>query len=85
MKMKGVYEANPSMGDPMTIEGQLNASSHNLEKLQMEQQKYQRLLEEVEGGSPAQRRHNSGTPRHNNINGLQRPHRYGKWTYILIL
>lgn len=24
MKMKGVYEANPALGDPMTIEGNLN-------------------------------------------------------------
>ncbi|KAG8281645.1 Formin-binding protein 1 [Homalodisca vitripennis] len=72
MKMKGVYEANPSMGDPMTIEGQLNASSHNLEKLRLELHKYQGFLEEVEGGSPANRRHNAGTPQHN---GIQRQHR----------
>lgn len=75
MKMKGVYEANPSMGDPMTIEGQLNACSHNLEKLTQELYKYRGFLEEIEGGSPAARRHNHSTPQHNNHNGLERPHR----------
>lgn len=27
MKMKGVYEANPALGDPMTVEGQGNLLS----------------------------------------------------------
>uniref|UniRef100_A0A1B6CBX1 Formin-binding protein 1-like n=1 Tax=Clastoptera arizonana TaxID=38151 RepID=A0A1B6CBX1_9HEMI len=74
MKMKGVYEANPTMGDPMTIEGQLNASGHNLDKLRQELHKYQGYLEDVEGGSPAGRRH-INPPHHNNINGVQRQHR----------
>ena len=74
MKMKGVYEANPAMGDPMSVEGQLNASGHNLDKLRQELHKYQGYLEEVEGGSPAGRRHYNA-PQHNNINGLQRQHR----------
>lgn len=74
MKMKGVYEANPAMGDPMSVEGQLNASGHNLDKLRQELHKYQGYLEEMEGGSPAGRRHYNA-PQHNNINGLQRQHR----------
>lgn len=74
MKMKGVYEANPAMGDPMSVEGQLNASGHNLDKLRQELHKYQGYLEEVEGGSPAGRRHYNA-PQHNNVNGLQRQHR----------
>lgn len=49
MKMKGVYEANPSMGDPMSIEGQLNECSHRLEKLQQELNKFQLYLEEASG------------------------------------
>lgn len=36
MKMKGVYEGNSALGDPMTIEGQLNESGHKLEKLRAE-------------------------------------------------
>lgn len=74
MKMKGVYEANPAMGDPMSVEGQLNASGHNLDKLRQELHKYQGYLEEMEGASPAGRRH-CNAPQHNNINGLQRQHR----------
>lgn len=74
MKMKGVYEANPAMGDPMSVEGQLNASGHNLDKLRQELHKYQGYLEEMEGGSPAGRRHYNA-PQHNNVNGLQRQHR----------
>ncbi|XP_045460444.1 formin-binding protein 1-like isoform X2 [Harmonia axyridis] len=47
MKMKSVYEANPALGDPMTVEGQLNESSHRLEKLQMELKRFQGYLEEA--------------------------------------
>ncbi|XP_033607187.1 formin-binding protein 1-like isoform X5 [Cryptotermes secundus] len=50
MKMKGVYEQNPALGDPMSIEGQLNESGHKLDKLRQKLQKYQGYLEEaVEG------------------------------------
>jgi hypothetical protein len=50
MKMKGVYEQNPALGDPMSIEGQLNESGHKLDKLRQELHKYQGYLEEaVEG------------------------------------
>lgn len=50
MKMKGVYEQNPALGDPMSIEGQLNESGHKLDKLRLELQKYQSYLEEaIEG------------------------------------
>ncbi|XP_066998676.1 formin-binding protein 1-like isoform X2 [Anabrus simplex] len=52
MKMKGVYEQNPALGDPMSIEGQLNESGHKLDKLRLELQKYQAFLEEaVEGAN----------------------------------
>jgi len=47
MKMKGVYEQNPALGDPMSIEGQLNESGHKLDKLRQELQKYQSYLEEA--------------------------------------
>ncbi|XP_018328161.1 formin-binding protein 1-like isoform X2 [Agrilus planipennis] len=47
MKMKGVYESNPALGDPMTVEGQLNECSHKLEKLQMDLKRYQGYLEEA--------------------------------------
>jgi hypothetical protein len=34
MKMKAVYEQNPALGDPMSIEGQLNESGHKLDNNQ---------------------------------------------------
>lgn len=59
MKMKSVYEANPALGDPMSIEGQLNESGNKLDKLQSELQKYQNYLDEVENNSPSGVRKNS--------------------------
>ncbi|XP_032453575.1 formin-binding protein 1-like isoform X6 [Nasonia vitripennis] len=47
MKMKGVYEQNPALGDPMTIESQLNQSSHKLDKLGAELIKFQGYLDEA--------------------------------------
>lgn len=47
MKMKGVYEANCQLGDPMTVEGQLNESEHKLEKLKAELKKFQSYLEQA--------------------------------------
>ena len=47
MKMKGVYEANSLLGDPMTVEGQLNESEHKLEKLKNESRKFQSYLEQA--------------------------------------
>jgi len=45
MKMKGVYEGNPALGDPMTIETQLRENTQKLEKLRQELHKYQTLLD----------------------------------------
>lgn len=47
MKMKVVYEANSLLGDPMTVEGQLNESEHKLEKYKSELVKYQTYLEQA--------------------------------------
>ncbi|XP_046752762.1 formin-binding protein 1-like isoform X1 [Diprion similis] len=47
MKMKGVYEQNPALGDPMSIEGQLNESSHKLDKLGAELTKFQGYFDEA--------------------------------------
>ncbi|XP_067124598.1 formin-binding protein 1-like isoform X2 [Centruroides vittatus] len=60
MRMKEVYEQNPSMGNPLTIEGQLAENGHNLERLRLELQKYQGYLNEADGKTPpVQRRHRS--------------------------
>lgn len=54
MKMKGVYEANSLLGDPMTVEGQLNESNHKLEKLKVELLKFQNYLEQAHSVQAAQ-------------------------------
>lgn len=85
MKMKGVYEQNPALGDPMSIEGQLNESGHRLDKLRQELHKYQVFLEEaIEGprhpvsSSPSAPTRKSKTPirGHSTLNGVNsRNHR----------
>ncbi|XP_042912921.2 formin-binding protein 1-like, partial [Parasteatoda tepidariorum] len=57
MKMKGVYEQNPSMGDPASVEGQLADNNMKLEKLQQEFQKYQGWLLESHGSVLSQEQH----------------------------
>lgn len=47
MKMKGVYEQNPALGDPTSIQGQLNESSQKLDKLGTELIKFQGYLEDA--------------------------------------
>ncbi len=47
MKMKQVYEANPALGDPMSIQGQLTENGHKLDKLRAELKKYQVSLARV--------------------------------------
>ena len=41
MKMKQVYEENPALGDPMSIQGQLTENEIRLEKIRSELKKYQ--------------------------------------------
>ena len=52
MKMKTVYEANPALGDPMSIQGQLTENGQRLDKLRSDYRRYAGWLEEAEG-SPA--------------------------------
>ncbi|KAG7175170.1 Cdc42-interacting protein 4-like [Homarus americanus] len=47
--MKEVYEGNPSLGDPMSIMGQLNDSCQRIEKLRADLQRYQTMLEDADG------------------------------------
>ncbi|XP_066153190.1 formin-binding protein 1-like isoform X3 [Euwallacea fornicatus] len=71
MKMKGVYEGNPALGDPRTIESQLNECSHRLEKLQQDLVRYQGYLDEVIRGN----QNNSATGSPRLTNGASRSHR----------
>jgi formin-binding protein 1 len=68
MKMKGVYEANSLLGDPMTVEGQLNEAEHKLEKLRSELRKYQQLLDQA-NSQPAQAQHSPQSNRAMHQNG----------------
>lgn len=77
MKMKVVYEANSSLGNPMTVEGQLNESEHKLEKLKMDLKKYQGYLEKA---SSMQMINNSPQANRNNFhNG----HRVSRWVVVI--
>jgi len=71
MKMKTVYEANPALGDPMSIQGQLTENGHRLDKLRSDLRRYQAWLEEAEG-SPAstlssRTNGNSSSPRRSSV------------------
>ncbi|XP_064828337.1 formin-binding protein 1-like isoform X12 [Oncorhynchus masou masou] len=52
-KMKGVYEKNPQMGDPASVDPRLVEVAMNIEKLQSEVQKFEGWLAEVEGRLPS--------------------------------
>ncbi|XP_019874134.2 formin-binding protein 1-like isoform X2 [Aethina tumida] len=84
MKMKTVYEANPALGDPMSIEGQLNECYQRLDKFQNELKRHQGYYEEAvksiqTGGGTNNGQNNSltnsprltngGAPHHRNSGG----------------
>jgi len=69
MKMKGVYEQNSQLGDPIPIESQLIDCGNRLDKLRMELAKYTAYLEENQNPTT------NLTPIHNNLNGVKREHR----------
>lgn len=51
-KMKEVYIKNPQMGDPNSVDPRLAEIANNIEKLQVEAQKFEGWLAEVEGRMP---------------------------------
>lgn len=76
MKMKSVYESNSLLGDPMTVEGQLNESGNKLERLKVELRKFMAYLEVANNAQNAQ--NSPQTDRHNihHNGGGQRSSRY---------
>ncbi|XP_061838049.1 cdc42-interacting protein 4 homolog [Nerophis lumbriciformis] len=48
-KMKGVYEKNPQLGDPTSLLSQINQTAQNIERLRVEQSKYETWLAEAGG------------------------------------
>uniref|UniRef100_A0A671U1B5 Thyroid hormone receptor interactor 10 n=1 Tax=Sparus aurata TaxID=8175 RepID=A0A671U1B5_SPAAU len=49
-KMKGVYEQNPQMGDPSSLEPQITETAQNIGRLRGELAKYETWLSEAVGG-----------------------------------
>lgn len=47
--MKAAYEANPIMGDPHSVEGQMAENSQKLDRLKTELAKFQGYLDDVDG------------------------------------
>lgn len=82
MKMKVVYEANSLLGDPMTVEVQLNESEHKLEKLRVELKKYQTYLEQANSVQIAQQSPQSNRSLHNGGGG-QRMSRFVFFELVL--
>ncbi|XP_056873978.1 formin-binding protein 1 homolog isoform X28 [Takifugu flavidus] len=52
-KMKDVYIKNPQMGDPASVDPRLTEIGQNIEKLQLEAQKFEGWLAEVEERMPS--------------------------------
>ncbi|KAM6985470.1 formin-binding protein 1 isoform 8-T8 [Aplochiton taeniatus] len=52
-KMKDVYLKNPQMGDPSSVDPRLAEISQNIDRLQLEVQKFEGWLSEVEGRLPS--------------------------------
>ncbi|KAJ8962064.1 hypothetical protein NQ314_005847 [Rhamnusium bicolor] len=74
MKMKGVYEANPALGDPRTIESKKMCfiiDNHRLEKLQQDLVRYQGYLDDaIKGIQSGQNNSLTNSPRL--LNGSRR-------------
>lgn len=72
-KMKDVYEKNPQMGDPGSLQPKIRETSSNIERIQIEIQKNEAWLSEVEG-KLASRRYSS------EVNHLGRESPEGSYT-----
>ncbi|XP_045902757.1 cdc42-interacting protein 4 homolog [Micropterus dolomieu] len=60
-KMKGVYEKNPQMGDPSSLEPQITETAHNIGRLRGELTKYETWLSEAVGGEESSNTINNNT------------------------
>ncbi|KAJ4943835.1 hypothetical protein JOQ06_006329 [Pogonophryne albipinna] len=65
-KMKDVYEKNPQMGDPISLQPKISETMCNMEKLRSELHKNETWLSEVEGkqSSRGDRRHSADNHHH---------------------
>ncbi|XP_018548871.1 cdc42-interacting protein 4 homolog isoform X2 [Lates calcarifer] len=60
-KMKGVYEQNPQMGDPSSLEPQITETAQNIGRLRGELAKYESWLSEAVGGEESTNTINNNT------------------------
>lgn len=60
-KMKGVYEQNPQMGDPNSLEPQITETAQNIGRLRGELAKYETWLSEAVGGEESSNAINNNT------------------------
>ncbi|XP_074520251.1 thyroid hormone receptor interactor 10b isoform X3 [Halichoeres trimaculatus] len=60
-KMKGVYEQNPQMGDPSSLEPQITETAQNIGRLRGELTKYETWLSEAVGGEETSNTFNNNT------------------------
>ncbi|XP_031719081.1 thyroid hormone receptor interactor 10b isoform X1 [Anarrhichthys ocellatus] len=60
-KMKGVYEQNPQMGDPSSLEPQISETAQNIGRLTGELAKYETWLSEAVGGEESSNAINNNT------------------------
>ncbi|XP_040892527.1 cdc42-interacting protein 4 homolog isoform X1 [Toxotes jaculatrix] len=60
-KMKGVYEQNPQMGDPSSLEPQMTETAQNIGRLRGELAKYESWLSEAVGGEESSNTINNNT------------------------
>ncbi|XP_042340530.1 thyroid hormone receptor interactor 10b isoform X1 [Plectropomus leopardus] len=60
-KMKGVYEHNPQMGDPSSLEPQISETAQNIGRLKGELAKYEAWLSEAVGGEESSNAINNNT------------------------
>ncbi|XP_062243817.1 cdc42-interacting protein 4 homolog isoform X2 [Platichthys flesus] len=71
-KMKGVYEKNPQMGDPSSLEPQITETTQNLGRLKGELAKYESWLSEAVGGEDSSNTINNNI-RHS-VGAADQPH-----------
>uniref|UniRef100_A0A665TQ37 Cdc42-interacting protein 4 homolog n=1 Tax=Echeneis naucrates TaxID=173247 RepID=A0A665TQ37_ECHNA len=69
-KMKGVYEQNPQMGDPSSLEPQITETAQNIGRLRGELAKYETWLSEAIGGEESVNTINNNT----HVAAVDQPH-----------
>ncbi|XP_011616959.1 formin-binding protein 1-like isoform X1 [Takifugu rubripes] len=72
-KMKDVYEKNPQMGDPSSLQPKISETICNMEKLRSEIHKNETWLSEVEGKQSSRDRRHSADNHHRTPQGRESP------------